>query len=444
MTDSAEQTTASVKKRHRSEPIPETIATVPGYPEKLIIYKQDASRFWQIRYYIGGKVVRRSSKTENKKEAYEAAKSFYNEMHKRVADGLGVGKKNSFESCSDAVLLDQKAKCGRGQLSEVTYKLNEYRLKKLVLPFFKEYEVPQVNYQVLQQFLAYLSNQEEELSVSTIKLYMNIVRNVMLFAERMQYIPVCPQFPKIAVEDNARGYFTPNEYYLLWKRAKKLRGKSFQVRKLTEEEAKTLGNDHSTTLITEVGQSKLGRYIKTVHMTEDLYQLIIFMKNSYIRPTDIKNMQHKHVTVVENEHRYLKLDLPKSKKHDKPITTMEKSVEVYLRLKAHHKAHNNADDYVFMPEQKKNRNHALKLLQRQFEILLWDTGLRYSKTGSERSLYSLRHTCIMFRLMFGDNIPKEQIADNARTSVDMINRFYGSYLENEVNVGKLQSRKIRK
>jgi hypothetical protein len=32
--------------------------------------------------------------------------------------------------------------------------------------------------------------------------------------------------------------------------------------------------------------------IKRIEMTKDLADLIVFMVNSYIRPTDIRNMQH--------------------------------------------------------------------------------------------------------------------------------------------------------
>ncbi len=63
--------------------------------------------------------------------------------------------------------------------------------------------------------------------------------------------------------------------------------------------------------------------IRKIEMTMDLADLIVFMVNSYIRPTDIKNMQHQHVDVIKNDERqYLRLRLPPSKGHSYPITTM--------------------------------------------------------------------------------------------------------------------------
>jgi hypothetical protein len=58
------------------------------------------------------------------------------------------------------------------------------------------------------------------------------------------------------------------------------------------------------------------------------------------------------------------------------------------------------EDYVFMPHAG-TRDSAIKSLAKQFDIVLALTGLKISNVGESRSLYSLRHSSIMFRLMFG-------------------------------------------
>ena len=45
----------------------------------------------------------------------------------------------------------------------------------------------------------------------------------------------------------------------------------------------------------------------------------------------------------------------------------------------------------------------------------------------------------MDRLVYGDTVDVNAIAQNARTSTEMIDRFYGSSLEAEIHIGKLQS-----
>ncbi len=103
-----------------------------------------------------------------------------------------------------------------------------------------------------------------------------------------------------------------------------------------------------------------------------------------------------------------------------------------------------SDDYVFLPQYKKNRDYALKQLQRQWEVLMHETGLAISPSGEERTLYSLRHTCIMWRLMLGDGVNTLALARNARTGVDMIDRFYAKPLSGEMNVEMLQSRRRKR
>jgi len=89
------------------------------------------------------------------------------------------------------------------------------------------------------------------------------------------------------------------------------------------------------------------------------------------------------------------------------------------------------------------RDYALKQLQRQFDVLLEVSGLRTGVDGESRSLYSLRHTSIMYRLIFGESINTLVLARNARTSPEMIDRFYARPLSGEMNVDMLQSRRRR-
>lgn len=315
-----------------------------------------------------------------------------------------------------------------------------------------------------------------------------------------------PQFPRIGVKDNPRGYFTTREYKSLAARARALVGKEFEVRKVPNDAADAV--EPEITVYQQLGKTDAGRQIRKVRMTKDLYELIVFMTNSFIRPTDIKNLKHKHVDVLDDNHTYLRLNLPSSKKHDKPIVTMSKAVEVYLRHKKYCKQqelieqqqreeleaaeaaklekqrqqalkrmakHGLAipkltqreakqlkkqenlnkktskrlptlvapENYVFLPQYHSNRDYALKQLQRQFDILLWSTGLRNNVQGENRSLYSLRHTCIMYRLMYGEGMDLLTLARNARTSPEMIDRFYASKLKGEDDVAMLQSLRRR-
>jgi len=66
--------------------------------------------------------------------------------------------------------------------------------------------------------------------------------------------------------------------------------------------------------------------------------------------------------------------------------------------------------------------------------------LKVSNVDEPRTLYSLRHSSIMFRLMFGRSVDTLTLATNARTSPEMIDRFYAAPLQGEMNDGELQSK----
>jgi hypothetical protein len=126
---------------------------------------------------------------------------------------------------------------------------------------------------------------------------------------------------------------------------------------------------------------------------------------------------------------------------------MPSAVKTYIELLWYHIGRDELGDepeeaYVFLP-QYQNRDYALKQLQRQWEVLMAHTRLDTSVAGDARTIYSLRHTAIMHRLIFGVGINTLMLARNARTSVEMIDRFYAKPLTGEMNVAMLQSRRPR-
>ena len=433
-------TTSATAAKHKTTPIAGTLTAVPNYPKKLTIYQLLGSKYWWVRYYVDGKTIRRSTKEQDKNKALKFAKNFYEDLIIRQRQGLAISKRGTFESVAAMYLKSHAAQFARGEVTKITHDNTEYRLFGTVIPFFRDYEVSAVTYEVLEEFLQQLSQRKPKLSGETINAYMKLAKRVLFEAQQRGMLPYLPQFPRIKKRPQPRDSFSVTEYRALWSRARALSGKSFNVCKV----ALRKGHKETTQYI-DGDQSRKGRLIRRVLMTDDLYQLIVFMTNSFIRPTDIKNLQHKHVEVVRNDRTYLLLRLPASKGHKDPIVTMEKAVEVYERLRESHTKQygkRSGDDYVFLPQYTK-RDYALKQFQRQFDVLLHLTNMRRGATGEERSLYSLRHTCIMFRLRYGEKMDLITIARNARTSPEMINLYYASKLKGEDNIDMLQSRRKR-
>ena len=143
---------------------------------------------------------------------------------------------------------------------------------------------------------------------------------------------------------------------------------------------------------------------------------------------------------------WLTLRHPATKTTALEVQTMPSAVEYYDELRKLRKeefaaAHTSSaylgpDDYVFMP-QFQNRETAMVTLGRIFGYLVEESGLD-KKTGKRLTLYSLRHTAIMYRLM-NSEVDSIALAKNARTSQAVIEKFYGTHLTTEQARRKLHS-----
>lgn len=426
--------------RHRTEPIPGTLTEVHGYPKKLKLYKLEASPYWWVRTFHNGKVYRRTTKTEVKREATAFARAFYDEVVTgRVQSPQRKDDRMTFAKVAEAFMKSKAAQVARKDLTDMTYKIMDYRLKKVILPALGEREITAIHYDDLEELLDDLSH--DELSGSTISGYMKTARSVFSYAYKRRDIAAIPHFPTVDASHQPRGYFTNKEYRKLWNRARKLVGKRFEYRKLTDEDGKELQGQFYAE-----GECEEGRLIRKTTITPELAELVIFMVNSYCRPTDIKNLQHKHVTVVRDEHTFLRLNPPPTKGHDEPFVTMKQAVAVYDRLTAYNASQGRKtgpDAYVFFPNYDK-RDYALKELMRQFAVLMWNLNMGTGPKGEQRTIYSLRHTCFMFRLMYGEKMDMLTLARNGRTSVEMVEKHYASQLRGEHNIDMIQSRRNRR
>jgi hypothetical protein len=402
-------------KRNRTQPIPGTLQKVAGYGT-LTIYKMDASPFWYARYYEDGKIVRRSLKVTEKKEAIKAAKKVFVDLKHRKMNKLPFTKASGFEVCARGLLKENEARMARGELSQEKVRYDTARLEADLMPHFGKYEVADIDYAVISSYINNLSTPERPLTINSLKIHLSHVKTILKYAQRVGVITSLPAFPKLKTVDTARSWFNSGEYGALHSVC---RSKIGQTVKVTAQD---------------------GSFLRNVTITQELYDLVIFMTNSFIRPTDVKVLQHKHVAVVRGKETYLRLTHPPTKGHGSPVVTLEMAVEVYDRLLVRQKSegYGKPDDYLFQPDQQ-NRDYALRNLSRQFDQLLKLADLKEAPNGDARTLYSLRHTCIMNRLIKGDNISLLTLARSARTSVEMIDRFYAKHLTAEMNIGQLQS-----
>ena len=406
---------AGTTKRDRTQPIPSSLHKVVGYGT-LTIYQMEASPFWYARYYEDGKIVRRSLKVADKKEAIKAAKKVFVDLKHRKMNKLPFTKTSGFEVCARGLAKENEARLKRGELSKQKVQYDAARLESDLLPHFGKYEVADIDYGVISDYINKLSTADRPLSINSLKIHLSHIKTILKYAQRMGVITSQPAFPRLKTVDTARPWFNSKEYSTLHSKCRAMIGQKIRV------------------------DTKAGKFLRNVEISQEVYDLIIFMTNSFIRPTDIKVLQHKHVAVIRGKDKYLRLTHPPTKGHGQPVVTMERAVLVYDELlkRQRKEGYGKPNDYLFCPQQL-NRDYALRDITRQYDQVLKAIGLKETPNGEARTLYSLRHTCIMFRLINGEGIDPIKLARNARTSVEMIDRFYAKHLTAEMNIAQLQS-----
>lgn len=323
------------------------------------------------------------------------------------------------------VLRAEEFRVQRGEITAKTLRITENRLNKWILPHFKNISVSEIDYQLLEKFVEMLT--DDEIKGVAISQYLIVVKKVLNYALITNLISRLPLFPRVKTPRQSRGPFTIKEYRIVLKTAWRLRDQPY-MNSLKQK------------------QLNINEALKVdVYMPRDMTRLIGFMVNSFIRPSDLKFIQHKHIEIVKGDYSYLRLSIPETKKHDQPIVTMPACVGIYRRLleDAKKNGYGRPNDYVFFPEFGKRRDHALRHMGLLFSWILKNSNLKLGKKGQNRTLYCLRHTAITFRLLYGEGVDLLTLAKNARTSVNMIEKHYASTLNGEMNIKMLHSKRTK-
>jgi hypothetical protein len=327
----------------------------------------------------------------------------------------------TFGAIAAQVYANEQSRVERGEFGAGSLRMFRNRLDSKVLPSFGQLRPIDIDYKKLLEFSQSLST---KYSTTTVSHYLIVVRKVLVHAQRTGIIESVPDIPKIKVRSASRGAFTPTEYWRIIRKARELRGKSHPL---------------SNQVLRKLNKQ---RHLDN-KMPPDMAWAIGLMVNGFIRPGDLKKIKHRHIEVVRGStNTYLRLTLPETKLHGAPIVTLYPAVRIYKQICQYQTTRKLAkpNDFLFLPELK-DRNYALAVLSLMFNWVLAETGLKLNPNGHPRSLYSLRHSAITFRLLYGQGIDLITLARNARTSVEVINKHYASTVTGEQNIAMLQSRR---
>ena len=404
------------KKRYQgsgANPIKGTIETIPNYPSKLVIFKVESSPFYWCRVYVNGRYTVRSLKTESRKEAQKGAIDLFTNV--LVNNKIGRGKPLKSRTFTNVGHAYIETLNGSGKPRR--YQDDKNRFSKELVPHFNEKDVGEITNADIGELIKKL--EQRGLTPATINHYMIVLRKILKYSADNRLINSVPNFPKIHGKSSTvtkRDYFEIQEYDHLIK----------TIEKMDEE----------------------GEKVRGVQVTLEFKYLVQFMVNSFIRPSDLRVLKNSHINVMTNsqvkkasDKKFLLLKHPATKTSDKEVVTMPAAQGVYQSLLKLQKPNGfgEAGDFVFFPEYK-NRNTMIAVAGRIFSAVIKKA--RLNREGEKHTLYSLRHTSIMYRLLLGNTTTLE-LARNARTSEAMIDKHYASRLTPMMAVDSIHSFKSK-
>jgi integrase len=226
-------------------------------------------------------------------------------------------------------------------------------------------------------------------SDASIRSEMSVFRSVMVYAAKKKYISTAQIFEgKLPTAKARREEFTPEEY-----------------RKL---------HTYARSWIKEASKPSSIWY-RTV-----TYNFILIMANTGMRPPEAKNLRWRDLSVREDKQgRKLVVLKVRGKDKFRDLVAAGNVAEYFERIRAISKAAGD-DDFVFTTVTGKR---TLNLYKSLIALVLKDSGLLFSSSGSRRSTYCFRHTYATFRLSEGVDV--YFLAKQMGTSVQMIEKHYG-------------------
>ena len=274
-----------------------------------------------------------------------------------------------------------------------------------LLKWFGQKDVRKITTREFHDYMAHLTKTRPDLSSSTKNTIMAAFRNVLKMAREEGVIDVVPDTPRAKQRDNPRPFF---RFYPLVSRE---------------------GDVYKKILDTAKEMARERVIVRGVPVTEELYDIILFLTHSFVRPivSELYAIKHTDVTVAESPKRLIVV-VRDGKTGFRTANTMPGAVAVYERSRKRN-SHARGEDYVFLPRYQ-NRITASKIIQRQFKELLTRAKVGDDPiSGMKHTIYSLRHTAICMRIILSEGqVNIFNLAKNAGTSVDQIERFYARNL----------------
>lgn len=399
--------------------MPETHHLLGG---KVQVFRRPDSPRWYASASVGGRQHKMSTREDSLARAKEIAEDWYLELKGKNRWGGGFTAKGTPFKKAAEKFLEEYEVITEGERHPHYVEGHKTRVRLHLLPYFGKMTLPQVTPGAVQAYRQHrhteppppsdaseprLRSDGSRLPPRPWKrparntLHQEIVtlRQILKTAQRHGWIDTIPNLSPPYRASNKiahRAWFSPAEYKQLCDAVK-----------------------------ARIDNPLKPRWRASA---ETLFDYIIFMANTGLRPDEILRLQYRDVTVVMDEatnERILVIEV-RGKRGTGYCKSMPAAVYPFWRLKK--RANPEPSDVLFPSFPRQLWGKVLK-----------EQGLEFDREGNRRAPYSLRHTYISMRLMQGADI--YQIAKNCRTSVEMIEKHYASHLKNTLDAAAINVRK---
>lgn len=364
---------------------------------RIILYQrpQRKNPKWQCRISVQGATgyKRFSTQEIDQRKAERVALEKYEELYFKVKRGGSLTGKPF-----DALYSEWVESYGTDLSSYDQHMVDN--VKRKALGFFRRKPIDEITERDFHQLMSSLIGVDgKPYSTSTARQYRTALNLIFDYAKTQGYIDVVPSIPAPSLIRNPRPDFSKQdwkvlyEYMRIWVDATTngLRGKN--------------GLDHK-------------RHRERFY----LQQYILILSNTGIRIGEMRNVRWADLDKVEASAGDERLLFYVDGKTGKRGVVANAGVEVYVkRLWDFRSAELGKEPYMTETIICHTNGKRVGSYKKGFENLLVGCGLRQDKDGSNRTLYSLRHTYATMRI---NEVPIYQLAVNMGTSVEMIENYY--------------------
>lgn len=377
---------------------------------KVHIYRRGKRGLYHCSASIEGKQHRSGTGADDLRLAKEIAEQWYMKLRGLVTSGdlekvTARKREKTFKAAAEK-FLEEFPVLTEGQRNPVYIKGHERRARKYLIPFFGKKGLSEITGGLVNEYRMHrIADAKERWGKPPARTTMHqeivCLRQILKTALRHQWMTALPDLSepyRMNGKISHRAWFSREEYRQLYTATGK------RARKPLNNKYKWWG--------------------------EQLHDLILFMSNTGMRPDEILRLEYRDVTVAFDEgtqETILEIEV-RGKRGYGPCKSTQNAVPVFERLKRRNNP--QPPDRIFPKS-----HHAM------FNEILKELGLKFDREGRPRTLYSLRHTYICFRLMEGADI--YMLAKNCRTSVEMIEKYYAAHLKDVLDASAINVRKKR-